>query len=96
MSIIGYKTSSSTIKTYCTHIKKHSQYSHTNKKILNTEHYIHLEEAYFQDTEEEFVTKVASNVKEAIPLIEAGFVEASDFDGVKIFKIPKSRVEPVN
>jgi hypothetical protein len=35
-------------------------------------------------------------VKEAIPLIEAGFVEASDFDGVKIFKIPKSRVEPVN
>lgn len=38
--------------------------------------------------------KVASSVKEAIPLIEAGFVEASDFDGVKIFKIPKSRVGP--
>ena len=46
--------------------------------------------------EDEYVTKVARNVKEAIPLIEAGFVEASDFDGVKIYKILKSRVEPVD
>ena len=37
-------------------------------------------------------TKVAENIQQAIPLIEAGYVEAADFNGVKIFKIPKSRV----
>jgi 5-methylcytosine-specific restriction protein B len=33
-----------------------------------------------------------ARAKQALPLIEAGYVEASDYNGVKIFKIPKSRV----
>ena len=53
--------------------------------------YIHLAEAYFGAEEEEYVVKVAETPEQAIPLIEQGFVEASDFNGVKIFKIPKSR-----
>jgi hypothetical protein len=54
--------------------------------------YIHLAETYFGIEEDEYITKVAENIEQAIPLIEAGYVEASDFNGVKTFKIPKSRV----
>lgn len=54
--------------------------------------YIHLAETYFGVEDDEYITKVAENIEQAIPLIEAGYVEASDFNGVKIFKIPKSRV----
>ena len=53
--------------------------------------YIHLAEAYFGSEEDEYVVKVAETVEQALPLIELGFVEASDFNGVKIFKLPKSR-----
>jgi hypothetical protein len=35
----------------------------------------------------------AENVEETIPLIESGYIEATDFNGVNIFKIPKSRLE---
>ena len=54
--------------------------------------YIHLADTYFGQEEDEFITKVAENVEEANPLIEAGYTEATDFNGVKIFKISKSRL----
>ena len=57
-----------------------------HRNILNTEHYIHLEEAYFQDTEEQYITKVADDVENAIPLIEAGFELAAEYGEAKIFK----------
>ena len=56
-----------------------------HRNILNTEHYIHLE-AYFQDTEEQYITKVADDVENAIPLIEAGFELAAEYGEAKIFK----------
>jgi len=67
-----------------------------HRSITNTLKYIHLAEVYFGKEDEEFDVKVAENVEQAIPLIEAGYVEASSFNGVKIFKIPKSRVVPVS
>jgi len=63
-----------------------------HKSIANTMKYVHLAETYFGEEEEEYIVKVAENLEQALPLIEAGYVEASDFNGVKIFKIPKSRV----
>ena len=54
--------------------------------------YIHLAETYFGEEEDEYIVKVAETVEQALPLIEAGYVKASDFNGIKIFKIPNSRV----
>ena len=62
-----------------------------HKSLTNTMKYIHLAETYFGSEEEEYIVKVAETVEQALPLIEQGFVEASDFNGIKIFKIPKSR-----
>jgi len=67
-----------------------------HKSITNTMKYVHLAETYFGEEEEEYIVKVAENLEQALPLIEAGYVEASDFNGVKIFKIPKSRVVGVH
>lgn len=58
--------------------------------------YIHFADTYFGEEEDEFITKVAENIKQAMPLIEAGFTEAADFNGVKIFKIQKSRLGRVS
>jgi integrase len=34
----------------------------------------------------EYTCKIAKTIEEAIPLIEAGFTQASEYDGIKIFK----------
>jgi integrase len=62
-----------------------------HKSLINTMKYIHLAETYFGTEEDEYIVKVAETIEQALPLIEQGFVEASDFNGVKLFKIPKSR-----
>ena len=62
-----------------------------HKSLTNTMKYIHLAETYFGTEEDEYIVKVAETIEQALPLIEQGFVEASDFNGVKIFKLPKSR-----
>jgi len=36
--------------------------------------------------DDEYICKIAKNVKEASPLIEAGFEYATDIDGVKVFR----------
>ncbi len=67
-----------------------------HKSITNTMKYIHLADSYFGQEDEEFITKVAENIEQALPLIEAGYTEATDFNGVKIFKIGKSRLGRVS
>lgn len=63
-----------------------------HRSLKNTLRYIQLAETYFGVEDDEYITKVAENIEQSIPLIEAGYVEAADLNGVKIFKIPKSRV----
>jgi integrase len=63
-----------------------------HRSIMNTMMYIHIEQAYYRDETDQNITKVAKTIEEAIPLIEQGFTEASDFNGAKIFKKPKSTV----
>lgn len=59
-----------------------------HKRIENTLKYIDLEAMIFKPTNEEFFTKVASNVQEACELIESGFeyVTGEYMDGGKIFR----------
>lgn len=58
-----------------------------HKNIKNTMRYIHLAQVLFKN-EQEYITKVARNVKEACSLIEAGFeyVTGEYDDGGKIFR----------
>jgi hypothetical protein len=52
--------------------------------------YIHIEQAYYSNDNDQHIYKVAKNIEEALPLLEEGFTEAHDFDGVKIYRKPKS------
>jgi hypothetical protein len=48
--------------------------------------YINIESAIFLSETDDFTCKVAKTIEEALPLIEAGFIEASDYNGIKIYK----------
>jgi integrase/recombinase XerD len=57
-----------------------------HKSINNTMIYINLEQALFNETQEEFHVKVAYNLEEACKLLEAGFEYVTDIGGVKVFR----------
>lgn len=57
-----------------------------HKNIKNTLLYIQLAEALFKETPDQYVVRVASNVKEASELIEAGFEYVTEMDEVKLFR----------
>ncbi|MEM2911569.1 MAG: site-specific integrase [Candidatus Bathyarchaeia archaeon] len=59
-----------------------------HRNINNTLIYIILAEELFKD-KQEYISKVAKNVKEACALIEAGFEYVCDFNGAKLFRKPK-------
>ncbi|MBS7635298.1 site-specific integrase [Candidatus Bathyarchaeota archaeon] len=59
-----------------------------HKNIKNTLIYVQLADEMFRD-QQEYISKVACNVKEACALVEAGFEYVCDIDGVKIFRKPK-------
>ena len=56
-----------------------------HKDLRSTLRYLHLVD--FQNTE--YICKVATNVKEASELVEAGFDFVVDFEGSKLFRKPK-------
>jgi hypothetical protein len=45
-----------------------------------------LDAALFNDQDWQYVCKAASNVDDAMSLIELGFEHVCDFDGVKLFR----------
>jgi integrase len=63
-----------------------------HRSISNTMLYIQIEEALFGGEAEQYICKVAKIIEEALPLLEQGFTEASDFDGVKIYRKPRNLV----
>ncbi|NIR87294.1 hypothetical protein GWO13_06880 [Candidatus Bathyarchaeota archaeon] len=58
------------------------------KCIQSTMVYINLDQAYFNQLNEDFTARVAHNVNEACQLVEAGFeyVTGDYSDGGKIFR----------
>jgi len=59
-----------------------------HKNIKNTLIYVQLANEMFKD-QQEYISKVARNLKETCTLVEAGFEYVCDLDGVKIFRKPK-------
>jgi hypothetical protein len=59
-----------------------------HRSISNTMLYIQIEETLFGEAEQ-YICKVAKIVEEAIPLIEEGYTQASEFDEIKLFRKPK-------
>jgi len=61
-----------------------------HKNIKNTLVYVTLAEELFKD-QQEYISKVAKNVKEVCTLVDAGFeyVTGEYNDGGKIFRKPK-------
>jgi len=57
-----------------------------HKKIENTLLYIQLAEVIFKEAADEYTSKVATTIKEACDLIDAGFEYVCDMDNVKIFR----------
>jgi len=58
-----------------------------HKNIKNTLIYIDLEKAIYGSPEDdEFIVKVAHNLKEACEFVEAGFEYVTEMEGAKIFK----------
>jgi integrase len=64
----------------------HVKYVLGHKQIECTLIYINLEQALFLTENEDFICKVAKTIEEALPLIEAGFTQATEYNGIKIFK----------
>jgi hypothetical protein len=64
----------------------HVKYTLGHKNIECTMIYINLEQALFLTENEDFICKVAKTIEEALPLIEQGFLQATEYNGIKIFK----------
>ena len=66
-----------------------------HKSLRSTETYINLEQAIFDEVKDEYISKVATDVKEACALIDVGFeyVTGEYDDGGKIFRKPKDYIE---
>jgi integrase len=57
-----------------------------HKSIESTMTYINIEQSTFTSQSDEWTCKVATNVKEAADLIEAGFEYITEIDGTKLFR----------
>jgi len=57
-----------------------------HKSVINTEIYIHIEQALYSQEDAEYITRVASSLKGARALLEAGFEYVTDMNGYKIFR----------
>jgi len=57
-----------------------------HKSIESTMIYINIEQAIFNETDEEFHVKVAGTLDEACKLLEVGFEYVTDMDGKNLFR----------
>jgi hypothetical protein len=48
--------------------------------------YIHLEEALFQDTSDDYLCKTATTADEAKALIEVGFEYVNEIQGIHLYR----------
>jgi integrase len=65
---------------------KHVQQILGHKNINCTEIYVHLEEALFQNTSNDYHSAVAHTIEEACKLIETGFEYVHDMEGAKLYR----------
>jgi integrase/ribosomal protein S27AE len=75
-----------TMEYHKTHDVYHVKMLLGHKSLTSTEIYINIEQAIFNDANDEFHVKIASNLKEACRLLEVGFEYVTDMEGKKLFR----------
>jgi integrase/recombinase XerD len=75
-----------TIEYHKTHDQKHVQMLLGHRSILSTDRYITIEQAIFNDVNDEYHVKTAANIEEACRLLEVGFEYVTDMEGKKLFR----------
>lgn len=75
-----------TMEYHKTHDARYVQKLLGHKQLTSTEIYINLEQAVFDEANDEFHVKAAENLKEACNLIQVGFEYVTEMDGKKIFR----------
>jgi len=69
-----------------THDPYHVKQLLGHKSLKSTEVYINIEQAVFNDADDEFHVKIAASLEEACKLLEVGFEYVTDMDGKKLFR----------
>jgi integrase len=75
-----------TMEYHRTHDVKYVQSILGHKSSLSTDIYINIEQAVFNEPNDEFHVKVASTLDETRKLLEVGFEYVTDMDGKKLFR----------
>jgi hypothetical protein len=69
-----------------THDPYHVKQVLGHKSMKSTEIYINMEQAEFNEENDEFHVKVTGTLEEACKLLEVGFEYVMDMDGKKLFR----------
>jgi len=75
-----------TMEYHKTHDPYHVKQLLGHKSLKSTEVYINIEQAVFNDADDEFHVKIAASLEEACKLLEVGFEYVTDMDGKKLFR----------
>jgi integrase len=75
-----------TMEYHKTHDIMHVKTLLGHKSIQSTMLYINLEQAIFDEVDDEFHVKVTETLEEACKLMEVGFEYVTDMDGKKLFR----------
>lgn len=75
-----------TMEYHKTHDPYHVKQVLGHKSMMSTELYINIEQAIFNEANDEFHVKVAGSLEEACKLLEVGFEYVTDMDGKKLFR----------
>jgi len=75
-----------TMEYHKTHDVYHVKRILGHKRLRSTEIYINLEQAVFEEQNDEFHVKTATTLEEACKLLEVGFEYVTDMDGYKLFR----------
>ncbi len=57
-----------------------------HRSVLSTQIYINMEQLLFSENADEYHVKAASNLEEAMQLIEVGFEYITEVEGKKLFR----------
>ena len=75
-----------TTEYHKTHDPDHVRRKLGHRSVLSTQIYINMEQALFTGSADEYHVKAASDLEEAMRLIEVGFEYITEVDGKKLFR----------
>jgi integrase len=75
-----------TMEYHKTHDPDHVRRKLGHRSVLSTQIYINMEQALFNGSADEYHVKAASDLEEAMRLIEVGFEYITEVDGKKLFR----------